>query len=77
MRMHLAVEHYLPPLYKKGTHEDERMGTVIKFAVRDEGEHDAYADEPFMEELAGLDLFDTIRAARKGDAVAVRGDNVP
>ena len=29
MRMHLAVEHYPPPPYEKGTHEDERMGTVF------------------------------------------------
>jgi hypothetical protein len=80
MRMHLAVEHYPPPLYEKGTHEDERMGTVFQVAVRDESEHAAYADEPFMEELAGLDMFDSIRAAPpdpKGEAVAVRGDNVP
>ena len=80
MRMHLAVGHYPPPLYEKGTHEDERMGTVFNFAVRDESEHDAYADEPFMEELVGLDMFDSIRAAPpdpKGEAVAVRGDNIP
>ena len=58
MRMHLAVEHYPPPLYEKGTHEDERMGTMFNVAVRDESEHDAYADEPFMEDLAGQDMFD-------------------
>ena len=80
MRMHLAVEHYPPPLYEKGTHVDERMGTVFQVAVRDEIEHAAYADEPFMEELAGLDMFDSIRAAPpdpKDEAVAVRGDNIP
>ena len=80
MRMHLAVEHYPPPLYEKGTHEDECMGTVFNVAVRDESEHAAYADEPFMEELAGLDMFDGIRAAPpdpKGEAGAVRGDNIP
>ena len=80
MRMHLAVEHYPPPRYEKGTHEEERMGTVFDAAMRDVGEHDAYDDEPFMEELAGLDMFDSIRAAPpdpKGEAVAVRGDNIP
>ena len=46
MRMHLEVEHYPPPLYEKGTHEDERMGTVFQVAVCDESEHAAYADEP-------------------------------
>ena len=77
--MHLAVEHYPPPLYEKGTHEEERMGIVFQVAMCDEREHDAYDDEPFMEELAGLDMFDSIRAAPpdpKGEAVAVRGDNV-
>ena len=80
MRMHLAIEHYLPPLYEKGTHEGERMGTVFKVAMRDEREHDEYDDEPFMEELAGLDMFDSIQAAPpdpKGEAVAVRGDKIP
>ena len=80
MRMLLAVGHYPPPLYEKGTHEEERMGNVFRVAMRDEREHDTYDDEPFMEELAGLDMFDSIRAALpdpKGEAVAVRGDNVP
>ena len=80
MRVHLAVERYPPPLYEKGTHEEERMGNVFQVAMRDEREHDAYDDEPFMGELAGLDMFDSIRAAPpdpKGEAVAVRGDNVP
>ena len=36
MRMHLAVEHYPPPLYEKGTHEDERMGTVFRVSMRDQ-----------------------------------------
>ena len=42
MRMHLAVEHYPPPLYEKSTHEGERIGNVFKVAMRDEREHDAY-----------------------------------
>ena len=80
MHLHLAIEQYPPPLYEKGTHEDERIGTVFRAAMRDEGEHDEYADEPFMEELAGQDMFDSIRAAPpdpKGETVAVRGDNIP
>ena len=80
MRMHLAVEQYPPPQYEKGTHEEERMGTVFAVAMHDVREHDAYDDEPFIEELAGLDMFDSIREAPpdpKGEAVAVRGDNVP
>ena len=80
MRMHLAVAQYPPPQYEKGTHGEERMGTVFDVAMRDVREHDAYDDEPFMEELAGLDMFDSIQATPpdpKGEAVAVRGDSVP
>ena len=80
MRMHLAVGQYPPPQYEKGTHEEECMGNMFDVAMRDVREHDAYDDEPFMEELAGLDMFDSIRAAPpdpKGEAVAVRGDDVP
>ena len=80
MRMHLAAEQYPPAAYEKGSPEGERMGTVVDVAVRDVGEHDEYADGPFMEELAGLDRFDDIRDTPPdptGEAVAVRGDNVP
>ena len=80
MRSHLAAEHYPPAAYERGIHEEERMGTVFAVAIRDVGEHDEYADEPFMEELAGLDTFDRIRAIPPdptGEAVAVRGYNVP
>ena len=80
MRMHLAVGQYPPPQYEKGTHEEERIGTLFDVAVHDVREHDAYDDEPFMEELAGLDMFDSIQAVPpdpKGEAVAVRGDNFP
>ena len=48
--------------------------------LREKGEHEPSIDEPFMEELAGLDMFDSVRAAPpdpKGEAVAVRGDNIP
>ena len=57
MRSHLAAEHYPPAAYERGIHEEERMGTVFAVAIRDVGEHDEYADEPFMEELAGLDTL--------------------
>ena len=79
MRMHLAAEHYRTALYERGIHEEERTGTVFDVAMRNVGEHETYADEPFME-LAGLDMFDSIRAAPPdptGEAVAVGGDNVP
>ena len=39
-----------------------------------------YSDEPFMEELRGMDFFNSVRAAPSdltGEAVAVRGDNLP
>ena len=80
MRMHLAAEHYPPEPHERGTDVEERTGTVFDVAMREVGEHGAYADEPFMEELAGLDKSDSIRAAPPdptGEAVAVRGDNVP
>ena len=53
---------------------------MLHVAMHDVGEHYDYADEPFMEELAGLDMCDSIRAAPPdptGEAVAVRGDNIP
>ena len=80
MRMPLAAEHYPPARYERSTDVEERTGTVFDVAMREVGEHGAYADEPFMEELAGLDKSDSIRAAPPdptGEAVAVRGDNVP
>ena len=39
-----------------------------------------YSDEPFMEELRGLGLFNSVRAAPPdptGEAVAMRADNLP
>ena len=60
MRMHLAVEHYPPSQYENGTHEEECTGTVFDVAMRDVREHDTYDDESFMEELAELDMFDSI-----------------
>jgi len=59
MRMHLAVEEYPPPQYEGDTHENERLGNMFHVHERDEQEYEAYDDEPFMEELAGLDMFDS------------------
>ena len=78
MRMHLAAEQYSPAQYEQRT--DEETGTAFDVEMHDVGERDAYTDEPFMEELAGLDMFDSIRAAPPyptGEAVALRGDNIP
>ena len=80
MRMHLAVEEYPPPQYEGDTHENERLGNMFHVHERDEQEYEAYDDEPFMEELAGLDMFDSIRAAPQdpsGASVAVRGCQRP
>ena len=77
MRMHLAAAHYPPTPYENRT--DETNGTAFDCEMRDVGEHEAYTDEPFMEEFAGLDGFDSIRAAPPDsavEAVAVRGDNM-
>ena len=57
MHMHLAAKQYPPTAYERRIHEGERMGTVFDVAMCDMGEHDKYADEPFLEELAGLDMF--------------------
>ena len=48
--------------------------------MREVGEHAAYTVEPFMAELAGLDMFNSIRTAPPdptGEAVAVQGHNIP
>ena len=53
MRMHLAAEHNPIEPYERGNDVEERTGTVFDVAIRNVGEHEAYADEPFIEELAG------------------------
>lgn len=56
---------------------DGGSGAVKQFTL---GEQVPTSDEPFMEALKGFDLFDSIQAAHPdptGDAVAVRGDNIP
>ena len=49
------------------------------WAVRCHPKQVPYSDEPFMEELRGMDLFDSVRAAPPdptGEAVAVHCDNL-
>ena len=78
MPMHQAAEQYPPAPYERGNDVEDRTGTVFAVSMRNVGKHEVYADEPFMEELAGLDMFNGIRAAPPdptGKAVAVRSDN--
>ena len=59
--------------------EYEEPGTNFAVHERDLNAQPAFSDEPFREELTGLDLLDSVRAAPPdptGVAVAVRGDNV-
>ena len=77
MRMHLGHQHLQPKLYDKA--EIEAAGD--SFAVDEPGADGAvpYSDKPFMEELRGIHLFDSVRAAPPhptGEAVAVCGDNL-
>ena len=65
-------------LYDRAVSED--AGDAFAVDERVATEQAPYTDEPFMEELKGLDLFDSIRAALPdpaGDAAAVRGNNLP
>ena len=67
-----------PELYDKA--ETEASGDAFVVDERAADEALPYSDEPFMEELRGIDLFDSVRAAPPdptGEAVAVRGDNLP
>ena len=78
MRIHLRHQHAPPELYDRA--ESEAAGDA--FAVDERAAHEAvpYSDEPFMEELRGIDLFDSVKVAPPdppGEAVAVRGDNLP
>ena len=69
----------MPEISFRDMIEQEVAGYVFAVDHRNEGEEVPYSDEPFMEQLKGLDLFDSIIAAPDptGEAVAVRGDNVP
>ena len=78
MRMHLRHQHVLPELYDRA--QTEAAGDEFAVDEQEADEAVPYSDEPFMEELRGIDLLDSIRAAPPdptGDAVAVRGDNLP
>ena len=78
MRMHLGHQHVPPELYDRA--ETEAAGDASAIDKRAADEEVPYSDEPFMEEVRGIDLFDSVRAAPPdptGEAVAVRGDNLP
>ena len=78
MRMHLHHHHMPPELYDRA--ETEVAGDAFAVDERAADEALPYSDEPFMEELRGIDLFDSVRAAPPdptAEAVAVRGDNLP
>ena len=78
MRMHLHHQHVPPELYDRA--KTEAAGDAFAVDERAADEALPYFDEPFMEELRGIDLFDSVRAAPQdptGEAVAVRGDNLP
>ena len=78
MHMHMRHQHAPPELYDRA--KTEAAGDAFAVDERAADEAVPYSDEPFMEELRGIDLFDSIRAAPPdptGDAVAVRGDNLP
>ena len=78
MRMHLGHQHVPPELYDKA--ETEETGDAFAVDKRAADEEVPYSDEHFMEELRGIDMFNSVRAALPhptGEAVAVRGDNLP
>ena len=78
MRIHLHHQHVPPELYDRA--ETEAAGDAFAVDERAADEALPYSDERFMEELRGIDLFDSTRAAPPdptGEAVAVRGDNLP
>ena len=59
--MHLRHQHVPPELYDRA--ETEAAGDAFAFDEREADEAVPYSDEPFMEELRGIDLFDSVRAA--------------
>ena len=78
MRMHMHHQHAPPELYDRA--ETDAAGDAFAVDERAADEAVPCSDEPFMEELRGIDLFDSVRAAppdTTGEAVAVRGDNLP
>ena len=78
MRMHLRHEHVPPELYDRA--DTEAASDAFAVDERAADEEGPYFDEPCMEELRGIDMFDSVRAAPPdptGEAVPVRGDNLP
>ena len=78
MRMHLGHQQMQPEVYDRA--ETEAGGDAFAVDEREADEALPYLDEPFVEELRGIDLIDSVRAAPldpTGEAVAVRGDNLP
>ena len=78
MRMHLRHQHVPPDLYDRA--ETQAAGDAFAVDDRAADEEVPYSGEPFVEELRGIDLFDSVRAAPPdptGEALAVRGDNLP
>ena len=78
MRMHLPHQHVPPELYDRA--ETEAAGDAFAVDERVADEEVPYSTQPFMEELRGMDLFNSVRAAPPdptGEAVAVRCDNLP
>ena len=73
-----AQQHATRELYDRA--ETEAAGDEFTIDEQPADEAVPYSDNPFMEELRGIDLCDSTRAAPPvptGDAVAVRGDNLP
>ena len=78
MRMNLGHQHVPPELYDRA--ETEAAGEAFDVDERVADEEVPYSEEPFMEELRGMDLFNSVRAAPPdptAEAVAVRGDSLP
>ena len=78
MRVYLDAEYCPPALSDRNVAEE--AGNAFAVDDRDVGEQVPYSDEHFMEELKGLDLFDSIRASPPvptGEAVAVLGATIP
>ena len=78
MRMHLGHQRVPPELDDRA--ETEAAGDAFAVDERAADWEVPYSDEPFMEEPRGIDLFDSVRTAPPdptGEAVAVRGDNLP
>ena len=78
MRMHLGHQHAPSELYERAVTEDARDTFAVDERAADE--EAPYSDEPFIEELKGMDLFNSVRAAPPdptGEAVAVCGDSLP